>query len=355
MRTLIHLALLTIVYVGYAKDNHTFIKGVAVEGETFLVVNKKITILDNQVMLFVLKEPPLGSHYQCELPGVECSLTFDSSHILIPALKRGSHTLSINLVQNGSILRAEELNISVNNSFLKSKWYIITQFGYIVFLLMLVIFLINLFTARNKEKVQELRNDWTNQLHNDIGGDLSGVEKRLEILKKKLSGLDEKTHNNLNNIFLILAEIQKKLRFVFNLVDPKKDSLDVIIEEISAYISDNAYIQGIRFVFSNKLSAGHDFKIDASRINKLYLVMKEACNNVFKHAKASMVELSVNRVKEGIEIRIIDNGIGFDPGQKFKGNGISNLLDYARTGFLDVGIQSQVGKGTQINILLYLV
>ena len=48
-----------------------------------------------------------------------------------------------------------------------------------------------------------------------------------------------------------------------------------------------------------------------------YRVCQEALLNIARHAKASQVEINLQQVGDVIELRIRDNGQGFDPEKKF--------------------------------------
>ena len=51
-----------------------------------------------------------------------------------------------------------------------------------------------------------------------------------------------------------------------------------------------------------------------------YRVCQEALNNVAKHAKASQVEIDLKQEEAVIELRIRDDGKGFDPEQTYSGH-----------------------------------
>ena len=333
---------------------HALVHSVFVSGIPYDIQNEKIDVVDSDNVLIVLHRLPKGLHYQYTFNGGESAFLLDSMFLSLNKLKKGAHSLTIAVQPQGLEYQKEHLNVSVNDSFLKSWWFIPVLGFYLLLLLGAAIYFIGLINSRNKEKVMNLRSDWTNQLHNDIGGDLSSVALRLEILRKKLAEVDPKIFDNLSKIFNILNDIQRKLRFVFNLVDPKKDSLHVMFMGIYDFAQENSSVQGIKLTYSNKISAEENLKIDVGRINQLFLVLKEALNNVFKSAQATALSVEIQRVKEGIRIEIKDNGIGFDPQANHQGNGLKNLKQLAKDGYMDINIDSKPGAGTCMVILVYL-
>ena len=86
--------------------------------------------------------------------------------------------------------------------------------------------------------------------------------------------------------------------------------------------------------------------------NHVLAVVKEALNNVLKHAHATRVVLSFSVGESSVELRIADDGIGFDPSapEHAERNGLHNM----RTRVADTGgqleVKSTVGQGTTIVI-----
>ena len=86
----------------------------------------------------------------------------------------------------------------------------------------------------------------------------------------------------------------------------------------------------------------------------LYLVFKEAINNIVKYSNASAVEILIRCVNEDLHFMISDNGIGFDIRTILRGNGLYNM----RTRIEQMGgtflLDSGAGRGTTITIDLNL-
>lgn len=87
----------------------------------------------------------------------------------------------------------------------------------------------------------------------------------------------------------------------------------------------------------------------------LYRLVQEALQNVLKHADASKVQVQLDRSRpESLCIRVVDDGIGFDPIQTSAENGIGLLLMRARAQYLGgrIHIISRPGSGTEIQIVI---
>ena len=82
-----------------------------------------------------------------------------------------------------------------------------------------------------------------------------------------------------------------------------------------------------------------------------YRVCQEALNNIAKHAKASQVEISLGQEGAVIELRIRDDGQGFDSEQIFSGHyGLSMMRERAEAAGTLLSITSQPGHGTELTM-----
>lgn len=80
-----------------------------------------------------------------------------------------------------------------------------------------------------------------------------------------------------------------------------------------------------------------------------YRICQEALNNIARHAKASRVDIDLKYEGASIELRIRDNGKGFDPDQIMAGHyGLGMMRERAEAAGARLSITSQPGHGTQL-------
>ncbi|TFH75053.1 hypothetical protein E3V39_02635 [Gammaproteobacteria bacterium LSUCC0112] len=85
-------------------------------------------------------------------------------------------------------------------------------------------------------------------------------------------------------------------------------------------------------------------------------IMKEMVSNIIRHAKASVVELTIGYQENQLMITVSDNGCGMpDSHSAHDGNGLNNIFSRAREIHARVDIRNNVEGGTQTNVCLPLL
>ena len=88
----------------------------------------------------------------------------------------------------------------------------------------------------------------------------------------------------------------------------------------------------------------------------LYRVAQEASRNIIKHSKAQKVSVQLNRVRRGIQLKIVDEGDGFklDEAMKKGGLGLISMEERVRLVGGALKIDSKPAHGTTIKVFVPL-
>jgi PAS domain S-box-containing protein len=85
----------------------------------------------------------------------------------------------------------------------------------------------------------------------------------------------------------------------------------------------------------------------------LYRIAQEALHNVVKHASARQVRLEVGRVPEGVRLRVVDDGRGFDPTKVPDGHlGLTGMRARAERIGGRLTVASTPGTGTLVEVVV---
>jgi len=194
---------------------------------------------------------------------------------------------------------------------------------------------------------QELERDRIGkELHDGVGGALAGIKLTLEA-----TPYTSVTQDFVNMIKSMIHKTTQEVRLIsHNLVLPSFHNA-TLEDNVEDLFEDILIKNGIKVSYSVYPTKNWDiYQSNIYRI-QLYRVIQEIFTNIYKHAKASEVEIQIVKNNESLIITIEDNGVGFDITEaKRNGIGIKNIQ--SRTDFLDakLSFDSMPLKGTFISI-----
>jgi signal transduction histidine kinase len=193
---------------------------------------------------------------------------------------------------------------------------------------------------------EEERSRMAKDLHDGLGGLLSGVKLQLGAMKGNLI-LSEEHGRIFNNALGKLDESISEMRRVAHNMLPEalmklglQQALQDYCEGLSA--SQPFTINGQFHGLENRMEPGTEVVV--------YRIVQELLNNAVKHSGATTILAQVMRQQNNLTITVEDNGKGFNKEAVLQGAGLKNIrsrVDYLK-GQLD--IQSAPGKGTSIHI-----
>ena len=89
--------------------------------------------------------------------------------------------------------------------------------------------------------------------------------------------------------------------------------------------------------------------VDGAAALCLYRVTQEALANTARHAQARNAHVRLTRTPEGVELDVVDDGVGFDPEHhNGHGLGLQSIRERVRFAKGSVRIESQPGHGTKL-------
>ncbi|MCC6179291.1 MAG: GAF domain-containing sensor histidine kinase [Chloroflexi bacterium] len=96
--------------------------------------------------------------------------------------------------------------------------------------------------------------------------------------------------------------------------------------------------------------------LPAERRAEIVQVMREALANAIRHGQASDVTISAQIENSRLAVRVIDNGLGFEPGETIEQghHGLRNMANRARMLDGQLKVTSAPGQGTTVQLLVPL-
>ncbi len=195
---------------------------------------------------------------------------------------------------------------------------------------------------------EDERSRMAKDLHDGLGGMLSGVKLQLGAMKGNLV-LTEENGVLFNNALSKLDESISEMRRVAHNMMPEALVRLGLEQALQDYCSSINPSEGL--VISTGFY-GLDQKMEGATSVTIYRIVQELVNNAVKHSGATEILVQVMRRNQSLNITVEDNGKGFDTAawQQQNTAGFQNIrsrVDYLR-GRMD--IKSTPGKGTSVYI-----
>jgi ligand-binding sensor domain-containing protein len=193
--------------------------------------------------------------------------------------------------------------------------------------------------------MERLRTRIATDLHDDIGASLTQISVLSEI------GGRDRSRDVLSDVAVISRDIVDEMSDIVWAVSPRHDRFDAIVHRMRRFAED-AMADGELVFDASHLPADLPLPLELRR--PLYLVFKEAVNNVARHSQASRMVVRIAARASSIELSIEDNGEGFDPAAHQHGEGLASIRRRVRELSGTVAWDTAPGRGTRFQANLPL-
>ena len=186
-------------------------------------------------------------------------------------------------------------------------------------------------------------------LHDGLGGLLSGVKLKLSFMKENAIITSENLAHFNHALDLLDASIAEMRRVAHNLM-PETLMHYGLQTAINDFIKQVAP-EGLPLIKFNTF--GDDLRFDKELEITVYRVTQELITNSVKHSNAKLIDIQLFTEKERICVQVNDNGIGFDPAKldpSKKGSGLNTMRNRITAFNGQFEILSQPGKGTETTL-----
>lgn len=169
---------------------------------------------------------------------------------------------------------------------------------------------------------QEERNRISADMHDDLGAGMTTISLYSELAKNKLK---DNPIPEIDKISSSANELLNKMNAIIWSMSSSNDSLGNMIAYIRSYALEYFENTGVDCKIEIAENLPNIQVIGEIRRN-VFLVVKEALNNILKHAGATEVQIKLIRENNSLILYIHDNGKGFDPQHERQfGNGLKNM------------------------------
>lgn len=211
-----------------------------------------------------------------------------------------------------------------------------------------------LLEEQSNYKIQEQRLDISRELHDNVGSQLTFIISILDNLKSSSIQFDEAIDKKIDTLTNFANKSISELRDTIWVLNSKQLSLSELKYRMLNFIKDaGESLDSIRFQFDFDIQ--NDVQLSSKQAINLYRILQEIVNNAIKHANAKDISVSISQIENELQIKISDNGIGFDyESKKKKSFGLTNIQNRVKEVNGSLQVQSNEAKGTNYSITVKL-
>jgi signal transduction histidine kinase len=198
-----------------------------------------------------------------------------------------------------------------------------------------------------QNRMQHIRNKIAQDLHDDIGSTLSSISILSDLaLRENSSSQTMETMNEIKDSSMMLME---RMDDIVWSISPRNDSLENLLIRVRHFATTLFEAKGIEYAIDIQKNIS-EVRLPEDYRQHIYLILKEAINNLVKYALASQAFLEVSFDRECLTLSVRDNGRGFDQAIPPTGNGLSGMQRRAAMMNARLSIRSVPGEGTSIGL-----
>jgi signal transduction histidine kinase len=203
---------------------------------------------------------------------------------------------------------------------------------------------------KRRLEVEKERSRISKDMHDEVGSSLTKISILSELAKQKTN--EPGLKSDVEKISQSASEVVDNISEIIWAINPTNDTLDNLIAYIREYAVETLELKNIGYKIEIPDNIPQ-LSLTAEIRRNIFLVIKEALNNIVKYAQANMVHISVKFPDSMLEILIKDNGIGFDiEHTRIFGNGLINMKKRIEDIRGEFKLDSKIGNGTEIRLRL---
>jgi signal transduction histidine kinase len=208
--------------------------------------------------------------------------------------------------------------------------------------------------AEQERALEQERARIAQDLHDDLGSTLTRLSLLSGLIKADKDSA-EQVEAHATKLSQAADQTVRALEEIVWAVRPGSDTLQSLADYIAHFANE-------LFEGNNthcRLDLPHDLPtlpLPPDMRHNIFLIVKEALTNALKHAGAHEVQVQVKISGHTLEIRVQDDGKGFDPASLAEGrrNGVGNMRRRAETIGGKLELQSATGQGTTMRLSVNL-
>jgi signal transduction histidine kinase/ligand-binding sensor domain-containing protein len=317
-----------------------------------LYLNEKIRLTYDQNMIgfeFAALDfsAPMKNQYQYMLEGFNDNWIYSNNthKATYTNLDPGTYVFRVKGSNKDGIWNEDGASLTI---IILPPWYGTWWFRTLMALTLLsAIYIVYRYRLQQALNLVAVRNRIATDLHDEIGSNLSNISIFSNVAQQISDS--EKNVSLLKKISEYSQASQESMSDIVWMINPDNDCFENIMTQMRRYAAEifEAINCSFDISFDEKLNG---IKLNMEERKNLYLIYKEAINNLAKYSGCSEVSIELKLTRGMINMVMKDNGKGFDLDAVSKGNGVTNMRKRAEMLKGRLNIRTSPGHGTEIEL-----
>lgn len=213
--------------------------------------------------------------------------------------------------------------------------------------------------AEQERTLERERARIAQDLHDDLGSSITRLSLLSGLVKADKDN-PEQVEAHANKLSQAADQTVRALEEIVWAVRPGSDTLQSLMEYIAHFANElfDGNSTRCRLDLPGDLPGdlpAFSLPLPPDMRHNIFLIVKEALTNALKHAGATEVQVQAKVSGHRLEIRVADDGRGFDLASPTEGrNGMGNMRRRAAAMNAKLDVQSAPGKGTAVTLSVVL-
>jgi len=210
---------------------------------------------------------------------------------------------------------AAQISFTVLAPFWMRWWFI----GLVLLVLIgILLFAYNYYRVKKMVEIERMRVRIASDLHDDVGSALTEIALQSDFLQTM--NVSDDLQDSLQQIGSQSRKIVTSLDDIVWSIDARNDTVGDLTDRMQDYVNSVLPQKQINYHFDGNMQE----KLKVSLKENLYLIFKEAINNIAKHSNADKVDISLSTNGSGFAMHVKDNGKNPNKVRK-SGQGLRNM------------------------------
>ncbi|HEV8587277.1 MAG TPA: two-component regulator propeller domain-containing protein, partial [Pyrinomonadaceae bacterium] len=202
-------------------------------------------------------------------------------------------------------------------------------------------------------ELERVRTRIASDLHDDIGSNLSLIAGLSEMLNTQVRGSNGQIAERLSIIASVSRRSVDAMSDIVWAVNPKRDNALDLSQRMRRFASDTLAARNIEFHLDAP-NVDRNTRVNAEIRREVFLIFKEAINNVARHAACQTAKAHLRIERGAIILTLHDDGRGFKASNGDPGHGLESMRGRAHRLGGELKIDSTDGKGTTLELRIPL-